>query len=312
MLRYLIGVLLVVILYACQSSPTEQRDKSTLPQFNAEAFENYGLRTFFSWRSDRIPLISAHRGGPYPGYPENAIETFQHIIDSIPAIIECDIAMTKDSVLIMMHDNTLDRTTNGAGLVAEQLWKDLQRLNLKDNEGVLTDFKIPTLEEVLIWGKGKALFTLDVKRGVPFNMVVAAIEKYQMENYAAVISYNANDALKIYALNEQLMISVSIGDSASYAAHQAMGIPDENMLAFVGVREPNTSHYEKLHAKGISTILGVLGNLDRKAMAEGDDLYRGFVQRGADVLATDRPLEAWKEIEQVWPESSEQYKFIKK
>jgi glycerophosphoryl diester phosphodiesterase len=312
MLRYLKGILLILFLYSCQANPTRQKEEVTLPQFNAEAFENQGLRSFFAWRSDRIPLISAHRGGPYPGYPENAIETFQHVIDAMPAIIECDIAMTKDSVLIMMHDNTLDRTTTGSGLVAEQTWADLKALSLKDNDGTPTNFKIPTLDEVLEWGKGKALFTLDVKRGVPFEMVVAAVEKHQMEHYAAIISYNANDALKIYQLNDQLMISVSMGDSVSYAAHKAMGIPDDNMIAFVGVREPEKSLYEMLHAKGISTILGVLGNLDRKALAEGDDLYRGFVERGADVLATDRPLEAWKVIEQKWPESSEQYKFIKK
>ena len=43
--------------------------------------------------------MSAHRGGPYPGYPENAIETFEYIASQIPTVIECDIAMTKDSVL---------------------------------------------------------------------------------------------------------------------------------------------------------------------------------------------------------------------
>src|SRR5690606_439604 len=55
------------------------------------------LYRFLTYAETRIPLVSAHRGGPAPGYPENAIETFQRVADKMPAIIECDIALDRKS-----------------------------------------------------------------------------------------------------------------------------------------------------------------------------------------------------------------------
>ncbi|MEL7148815.1 MAG: glycerophosphodiester phosphodiesterase, partial [Bacteroidota bacterium] len=72
----------------------------------------------------------------------------------------------------------------------------------------------------------------------------------------------------------------------------------KNLLGFVGTREPSKAHYAKLKALGIKTILGTLGNLDRSAMAKGnDDVYFGYFKNGADIIATDRPLEVAKVID---------------
>ncbi|MGX7835704.1 glycerophosphodiester phosphodiesterase family protein, partial [Campylobacter fetus subsp. venerealis] len=81
-------------------------------------------RDFYSWTSDRIPMVSAHRGGPYPGFPENAIETFANVLEYTPAIIELDVAMTKDGVLVLMHDDKLDRTTTGKGSVSDATYSE--------------------------------------------------------------------------------------------------------------------------------------------------------------------------------------------
>ncbi len=311
-MRQLISLFLSVILFACEGEKDQQQNVNPQYELKADAFGTDGLKDFFSWTEDRIPLVSAHRGGPYEGYPENAIETFEHIMGYTPAIIECDVAITKDSVLVLMHDNTLDRTTTGSGKVTDFTLAELQALQLRDNEGNLTPYKIPTLDEVLKWGYGRALFTVDVKRGVPFEMIVEAIEANDMESYAAVITYNADAAAEVYRLNANLMISVGIGNEKAYKAHQEKGIPDQNMIAFVGVSEPTKAHYEFLHQKNISTILGVLGNLDKQAQAKGDSVYLGFVNRGADVLATDRPIEAAQTIRSAWPEKSDKYKFLQK
>jgi glycerophosphoryl diester phosphodiesterase len=66
-----------------------------------------------------------------------------------------------------------------------------------------------------------------------------------------------------------------------------------------------------LHERGVFTILGVLGNLDRSAIARGDQIYVEFVQKGADILATDRPIEAAKAIEGLIPENSSKMKYFK-
>ena len=268
-------------------------------------------KQFYSWSQDRIPMVSAHRGGPYSGYPENAIATFDYVLSFTPAVIECDIEMTSDSVLVMMHDNTLDRTTNGTGKVKDVTWAYIQGLKLKDNDGTLTAFKVPTLEEVLNWSKGKALLTLDVKRGVPFGHVVNMVRKTKAEDHAAIITYSANAAQEVYQLAPELMISVGIGNMESYTAHTTLGIPDDNMIAFTGVSEPDPTMYEFLHEKGIYSILGVLGNLDRKAIARGDSIYSGFIERGADILATDRPIEASKILKGLFPKTSSKSKYFR-
>ncbi|WP_373396985.1 glycerophosphodiester phosphodiesterase family protein [Algoriphagus halophilus] len=90
---------------------------------------------FYTWTSDRIPMVSAHRGGPYPGFPENAIETFENVLNYTPSIIELDVAMTKDSVLVLMHDDDLDRTTNGTGKVEEVTYEYIQSLFWKMKMG---------------------------------------------------------------------------------------------------------------------------------------------------------------------------------
>lgn len=254
-----------------------------------------GLPSFMTHRPGALPKISAHRGGgDLPGYPENCIESFAYLAKNLPVIIECDIDLTKDSVLVMMHDASLDRTTTGTGPLIAHTYAETQTLRLKDNTGTVTTFKIPTLEEVLRWGKNKVTFTLDVKRNVKFEKVVDVIHKTGAAGYAAIITYNATDAARVHTLDPALMISVGIRNVADYQRLRDLGIPDNRMVAFVGTREADPELYRFLHQKGIGCILGTLGNLDKQAIAKGDSVYRGFAQRGADIMSTDRPIEMWR------------------
>ncbi|MEL6533948.1 MAG: glycerophosphodiester phosphodiesterase family protein [Bacteroidota bacterium] len=289
--------LMVVLLWSCHA-PTDSTTKTSSGAEN-DLTAQARFTTFAQWLSDPQPLVSAHRGGPYPGYPENAIETFQNIVDHTSTVIECDIAMTQDSVLVLMHDQTLDRTTTGAGKVSDWQYEELRALRLVDNEGDTTAFVIPTLKEALVWGKGKALFTLDVKRGVPWERVLAAVASHEAASYAAIITYRIEDAKQVYALNPGLLISVSAGDDGALEQILQSGIPSENLLGFVGTREPKAHHYQKLQELGIKTILGTLGNLDQSAAAKGDDrVYLKYLQNGANILATDRPLEVARVLQQ--------------
>jgi len=258
---------------------------------NADTIQDY-----FEWTPDRKPLISAHRGGPYPGYPENCIETFEQVLKYTDAIIECDIAMTKDSVLIMMHDYSLDRTTTGTGKVANFTYNEIKRLHLRDNEGIATEFKIPTLDKVLEWSKNKCILTLDVKRGVPFERVILAVEKAETKDNSVIITYNVEDAHRVYQLDPDLMISVGIYTTDDLKRYDSTGIPFENLIAFTGTAEKDPFLYDLLHKKGIYCILGTLGNLDKRAEARGDHIYLEFIRNGVDILATDRPIEAAEAI----------------
>lgn len=256
-----------------------------------------GGPAFFQYKPNQTAKISAHRGGgDLKGYPENCIQSFQYLAKQMPVTIECDIDLTKDSVMVMMHDATLDRTTTGIGKLIDRTYAEIKSYRLEDNMGNQTAYKVPTLEEVLRWGKNRVTFTLDVKRNVSFVKVVDMIHKTGAADYAAVITYNAQDAAKLHNLDPALMISVTIRNRAEYDRLHELGVPDNRMLAFVGVKEPDTELYNFLHAKSIACILGTLGNLDKQAVAKGDAVYRTFAANGADMMSTDRPLEVWQAV----------------
>lgn len=256
------------------------------------------LQQFLSYSKKRVPLISAHRGGPEKGYPENALETFQHSILFQPLIIECDISLSKDSVLLLLHDNRLDRTTTGSGRIGDFIYDELKKLRLKDNNGDSTPFRIPLLDDVLKWGKGKVIFTLDVKRGVPYSKVIEAVRRCKAEACSVIITYNADQAAEVHQLAPDLMISASIQNKEDLARLNDRGVPDNRLVAFVGVSEGSAELYELLHTRGILCILGTMGNLDKQAIARGEKNYYGLIERGADILSTDRPREAGEILKQ--------------
>ncbi|MDX5476997.1 MAG: glycerophosphodiester phosphodiesterase family protein [Cyclobacteriaceae bacterium] len=307
------GLLMLMLLFSCKKevSVTQNEDSISNVQHKILLSTVAEVRDFYTWTSDRIPMVSAHRGGPYPGFPENAIETFEHILKHTPSIIEFDVALTKDSVLVLMHDNTLDRTTSGKGKVIDHTFEEIRELFLVDNQGNETSFRVPTLDDALAWGKGKTLFTVDIKREVPFEMVVDAIKRYQAEPYAAVITYSVEAAKKMHRLHPELMLSVTIRNEEELQRFEESGIPVDRWIAFTGTSERPKEFNELLHEKGVFTILGVLGNLDRSAIARGDQIYVEFVEYGADILATDRPIEAAKAIVGLSPENSSKLKYFR-
>src|ERR1700754_5151468 len=73
------------------------------------------LFSFFHYTGNGKQIISGHRGSHIAGYPENAIETFAYVLKHAPAFFEIDPRLTKDSVIVLLHDDTLDRTTTGKG-----------------------------------------------------------------------------------------------------------------------------------------------------------------------------------------------------
>ena len=286
------GILLLVLLSAIFLGQVRAQQASNYLSFPSAD----SLKQFLAYSKDKSPLISAHRGGPVDGFPENAIETFENTVKYQPVIIETDIALSKDSVLVMMHDDQLDRTTTGQGRIADFTYEELSKFKLKDNSGNITPYRIPTLEQVLTWGKGKVIYTLDLKRNVPYRKVIDAVRNAGAESYSVIITYNAQQAEEVYQLAPDLMLSVSARSAADLERLASLGIPYENMVAFVGTSAPDSTVYELFHEKKIRCILGTMGNLDRQAVARGDNMYLAYVTAGADILSTDRAREAGQAI----------------
>src|SRR5690606_3214840 len=173
----------------------------------------------------------------------------------------------------------------------------LKKLKLKDVAGNVTPYRIPTLDETLRWGGGKVIFTLDVKRGASYPAVIEAIRRNNAEAYSVVITYSADQAAVVHQLAPNVMISASIQSAGDLLRLNDNNIPDNRLVAFVGTSEADKALYDLLHGHGILCILGTMGNLDKQAAVRGDTVYTALLERGADTLATDRPLEAGKAVQ---------------
>lgn len=126
-------------------------------------------------RDQHYVHVVSHRGD-WKQFPENSLDAINSIIQIGGDVVEIDVQRTKDGQLILMHDERLDRTTNGKGLIAETTFADIQKLFLKDHNGNVTQHKVPTLKEVLLMSKGRIMLNLD-KADRFFEQVVALLQE---------------------------------------------------------------------------------------------------------------------------------------
>lgn len=240
-----------------------------------------------------VPMVSFHRGGPHPGYPENAVETMDRALAYGYGFMEVDVAQLADGTLILMHDNSIDRTTTGTGAVADLTWEQVKGLQLKDNKGSVTDFRVPRLETVLRWAVGRTILTLDIKRGVDFAAVAKLVEETGAGDYAAAIAYSLEQAQAFHRAAPNMPLSISFSSPTDIEAFDASGIPDHLVFAWTGTRLREPSLYRALQARGWRVFVGTLGraprSLDHQIMTGAATVsYRDIVAMGADVIATDR------------------------
>lgn len=109
------------------------------------------LQEYFTFREDKRINIRGQRGGVLPGYPENSIEGIVKTLFYMHSLFEIAPRLTKDYVIVLMHYATLALTTNGTGRFSDYTYEELKQFNLKDRQGNLTPYKIPTLIEKLAW-----------------------------------------------------------------------------------------------------------------------------------------------------------------
>lgn len=242
-------------------------------------------------------LISAHRGGPSPGLPENAIETMDAVLHQVPAMMEVDVAASPDGVHYLMHDRTLDRTTNGTGAVADVPWEEVSKLQLVDSAGWLTPYRVPTFAETLAWAKGKTVLQVDFKRTADFGAVISEIRAADMGQGVILIAYSREQALKLYELAPEMLISYSVNTPGDLEAIVEAGIPASNIVAFTGTRLARPDLYKALDDKDVEVIFGTLGRPDRSldgvfARMGTDERYSELGEGGVDIIATDRPRAA--------------------
>lgn len=111
-------------------------------------------------RTKKQILVAAHRGD-WRNAPENSLNALLNCIDKGFDMMELDVKMTKDSQLVVMHDNTIDRSTNGKGKVSDFTFEEISKFKLKNGLGRVTLNPIPTFKEMMLVAKGKILINVD-------------------------------------------------------------------------------------------------------------------------------------------------------
>ena len=248
------------------------------------------LQEYFTYKEGRPIIISAHRGGMLTGYPENSIESCEKTLSLMESFFEIDPRMTKDSVMVLMHDATIDRTTNGKGKVSDYTYKELQQFNLKDREGNVTSYKIPTLQQMLDWGKNKTVFNFDNK-GIPWSTYSKMLNDQKIANVMLSVR-SPKEALYYYERNDNVMLCVPIFSMDDYNAYKNSGIPWNRIMAYVGLSmKPDQQEvYNLLRSHGVMCMTSIHPTADRVKPDEARlDAYRKELASKPDIIETDYP-----------------------
>ncbi|MFD1615110.1 glycerophosphodiester phosphodiesterase [Gelatiniphilus marinus] len=156
-------------------------------------------------------LIIAHRGASKIA-PENTAASVKAALNLNPDSIEIDVQQTQDSVVVLMHDTTLDRTTNGKGLVKENSFLELKKLDAGSwfsddfiNEG------IPTLEDIIKLIDGKSELIIEIKKGDKYypnieRNIVKIIAKHQAEPWVIIHSFDSEVLKRVHQLNPNITL----------------------------------------------------------------------------------------------------------
>lgn len=251
------------------------------------------LADFFRRPPIAVPMVSHHRGGPMPGFPENSLEAMDNALAYGYGLMEVDVAQLSDGTLILMHDDTLGRTTNGTGALKQKTWHEVNELVLKDETGALTGFRIPKLEDVLRWTIGRTVLTLDIKRGVDFAKVASLVNSTGAQDYVAAIAYTIEQAKTFNRLAPGMPLSVGLTSEADIEAFDESGIPAHLAIAWTGTQLREPEFYQRLQQRGWRVIVGTLGRRDTSLDSQIRDsrshiTYLDIVRRGGDIIATDR------------------------
>ncbi|CAM3407076.1 glycerophosphodiester phosphodiesterase family protein [Empedobacter stercoris] len=288
--RFYLGVFVLSLLTVFSCNPEKKQPESNHTT-SSEVIS-------FKYSTKNKNYVSAHRGGSgIHGFPENCIETLEHLYQNGIQIFEIDVAETKDEQLILMHDNSLQRTSTGLQDVNQVDLKTIKEYFLVDDFGQQTSYKIPTFAEALNWGKNKPIyFMVDIKKGVDYRAIVSTIKQANLQKQVVLVTYTIGQAKKLHQLAPEMLLSVSMRNERELNEMLNSGIPTDKMVAFTGTRRNDQSFLDKIHDKDIVVIFGTLGNLDKSSAARNGQLYRDLEKDGVDIFATDRAIDVHQTI----------------
>jgi len=235
------------------------------------------------------PIIIAHRGASAYA-PENTISAFEKAIEMKALIIETDVHQTKDSMVVIMHDLSVDRTTNGKGLIKDISSSDFKQLSIKQQKTILKE-NPPTLEEAIIAINGRCKLLIELKKGNSYypnieKHIVDLISKYNAQNWISTIHSFEKEPLINFAkrdssINLQKLIVFNL-PLVSFNFDKHFNKDDFKNWEGVNVYYKFCSKrvIKKIHKLGKTVYVWTV-NKPRKA--------RKLAKRGVDGIITNKP-----------------------
>ncbi len=228
------------------------------------------------------PLVIAHRGGRQWA-PENTMAAFRKSLEAGADGIELDIHKCKTGELVVIHDETVDRTTDGKGFIKDMTWNDLRKLSAGKGHADFQDEHLPLLSDVLALVDGKMLINIEIKNapvaypGIEDDLI-ALLKGYKRKDKILVSSFDHEVIRRFHTKMPEVAIGfldscimADIGDYASKLGAKAW---------HPGYGDIRADAVSQAHQSGLAVnVWTVNGN---KNWAEA-------ISMGVDGIVTDDP-----------------------
>jgi len=249
-------------------------------------------KDFLTASSPKV-LIAAHRGAHLDA-PENSLKGFRQTIDMGIDIIELDVRCTRDGQLVVIHDKTVNRTTNGKGAVDSFTFDEIRKLKLTFN-GKPTDLQIPTLKEALLLAKGKILVDLDIKSASCIEKIMQEVKETGTENtcfffvgeaqHVSMLKQRDPKFRTLLRTNSEKEAREALAAVRSEAVHIDPSHHTEEVVTFI-----------KQH--GARVWINALDDVDKKAAGGNPAAFEEVLAKGANIIQTDQPALLKKYLEE--------------
>lgn len=220
-------------------------------------------------------IVVAHRGFSSK-YPENTLLSFKKAVELGSDAIELDVRETKDGKIVVIHDEKVDRTTDGTGYVEKLTYKEIKKLDTGKWKGKFKNVKVPLLKNVFEEIGNVIHFFIEIKKA-DIKKVIEIIYKYKMENNITICSFNTKYLVKTRKIAPEIpvaLITASFPEKISFLIKN--GIQMVNILH----SEINEERFLHLTKKGLLTTVWTV---DKK------EEMRKYINMGISVITTNCP-----------------------
>jgi hypothetical protein len=249
------------------------------------------LRQKLTYFTDTV-MVCAHRAlhitesnGSYAA--ENSLAAINLAIANHVDLFECDVRKSSDGVLVLMHDATVSRTTNGSGSVSALTYAQLKNLRLKYyNSSALTSECVPTLQQALTAAKGKIFVVLDIDEKTEASDVLPLVQQMEMTDNVMFFTKSMTDIQ--YLLNAGAIPMPSCYSNATFNSYQSSGIIP---LVYQTDNGGYAQEWLLIKNAGIKLYDNVYLLTSTLPTADGWSQLTPDLQNGVNIVQTDYPIE---------------------